>query len=68
MPGSGEEEFLRNTSILHFLPPKLLPLGVGGHEIYNLSPYPTDATSQSDSGDLKLMKMLPNLCKVIVII
>ena len=27
--------------------PKLPPLGVGGHEIYNfLSPYPTDATYQ----------------------
>ena len=39
--------FLRNTSILHFLPQNYLPLGVGGHEIYNfLSPYPTDATYQ----------------------
>ena len=47
MPGSREEDFLRNTSILHFLPQKLPPLWVGGHEIYNfLSPYPTDATYQ----------------------
>ena len=43
MPGS-REDFLRNTSILHFLPQNYLPLG-GGHEIYNfLSPYHTDAT------------------------
>ena len=29
----------------HFLPQNYLPLGVGGHEIYNfLSPYPKDAT------------------------
>ena len=47
MPGSREEDFLRNTSILHFLPPKLPSLWVGGHEIYNfLSPYPIDATNQ----------------------
>ena len=37
--------FLRNASTLHFFTPKLSPLGVGGHEIYNFSsPYPTDAT------------------------
>ena len=36
MPGSREEDFLRNTSILHFLPQNYLPL----------SPYPTDATYQ----------------------
>ena len=42
MPGSREEDFLRNTSI-----PKLSPLGVVGHEIFNLlSPYPTDTTYQ----------------------
>ena len=47
MPLSREEDFLRNTSILHFLPQNYLPLGVGGHEIYNfMSPYPTDATYQ----------------------
>ena len=47
MPGSREEDFLRNTSILHFLPQNDLPFGWGGHEIYNLlSPYPTDATYQ----------------------
>ena len=42
MPLSKEEGFLRNTSILHFLPQNYLTLGVGGHEIYNfLSPYST---------------------------
>ena len=47
MPLSREEDFLRNISILHFLPQKLPPLGVGGHEINNfLSPYPTDTTYQ----------------------
>ena len=46
MPGSREEDFLRNISILHFLPKITSPWG-GGHEIYNfLSPYPTDATYQ----------------------
>ena len=41
MHRSREEVFSRNTSILNFLPPKLPPLGSGGHEIYNfLSPYP----------------------------
>ena len=41
-----EEDFLRNTSILHFSPKITFPLD-GGHEIYNfLSPYPTDATYQ----------------------
>ena len=46
MPGSREEGFLRNTSILHFLSQNYLPLcGGGGHEIYNfLSPYPRNAT------------------------
>ena len=45
MPLSREEDFKRNTSILHFLPSKLPPLGMGGQEIYNfVSPYPTDAT------------------------
>ena len=29
MSGSREENFLRNTSILHFLPQNYLPLGVG---------------------------------------
>ena len=29
MPGSIEEDFLRNTSILHILPQNYLPLGVG---------------------------------------
>ena len=39
--------FKRNTLILHSLPKKLPPLGVGVHKIYNfLSPYPTDATYQ----------------------
>ena len=39
--------FLRNTSILHFLPQNYLLLGVGGHEIYNfLSLYPTYTTFQ----------------------
>ena len=48
MPGSREEDFLRNTSILHFLPQNYLPFGRGGgHEFYNfLSPYLTDATYQ----------------------
>ena len=47
MPLSREEDFLRNTSILHFLPKNYLALGVGVHEIYNfLSPYSTDATYQ----------------------
>ena len=47
MPWSREEDFLRNTSILQFCTPKLPPLRVGGHEIYNfLSPYPKDATYQ----------------------
>ena len=32
MPGSREEDFFRNTS-MHFFTPKLLPLGLGGHEI-----------------------------------
>ena len=46
MPGSREEDFLRNTSITLFTP-KFPPLWVGGHEIYNfVSPYPTDATYQ----------------------
>ena len=45
MPLSREEDFLRNTSILHFLAQNYLPLGWGGHEIYNfLSTYPTDAS------------------------
>ena len=48
MPLSREEDFLRNTSILHFLPQNYLPLGWGGvgdHEIYKfLSPNPTYAT------------------------
>ena len=36
------EDFLRNTSIFHFL-----PLGGWGHDIYNfLFPYPTHATYQ----------------------
>ena len=42
-----EEDFLKNTSILHFLPqnyPPPNPWG-GGHYIYNfLYPNPTDAT------------------------
>ena len=48
MPGSREEDFLRNTAILHFLPQNYLPFGLGGgHEIYNfMSPYPTDASHQ----------------------
>ena len=47
MPLSREQDFLRNISILHFLPQYYLPLGGGGHEIYNfLFPYPTDATYQ----------------------
>ena len=48
MPGGRDEDFLRNTAILHFLPQNYLPLWVGGgHEIYNfLSPYHTDATHQ----------------------
>ena len=47
MHRSREEVFSRNTSILNFLPPKLPPLGSGGHKIYNfLSPYLTDATFQ----------------------
>ena len=29
MPGSREEEFLRNTSIFHFLPQNYHPLGWG---------------------------------------
>ena len=46
MPASREEDFLRNTTILHFYPKITFPLG-GGHEIYNfLSPYPTNATHQ----------------------
>ena len=46
MPGSREEDFLRNTCTSIF-PQNYLPLGVGGHEIYNfLSPYSTDATHQ----------------------
>ena len=51
MPGSREEDFLRNTSILHFYP-KLPPLWVeGGHEIHQfLSPYPINATYQIWSG------------------
>ena len=50
MPGSREEDF---KEIMHFhinftlFTPKLPPLWVGGHEIYNfLSPSPTDATYQ----------------------
>ena len=47
MPLSREEDFLRNTSILHFFVQNYLSLGVGGHEIYYfLFPYPTDATYQ----------------------
>ena len=47
MPGTREEDFLRNTSILHFLPENYLPCGSGGHVVYNfLSPYPKDATYQ----------------------
>ena len=37
MPGSREEDFWRNTSILHFLPQNYLPFGWGGHEIYNFT-------------------------------
>ena len=29
MPLSREEDFVRNTSVLHFLPQNYLPLGVG---------------------------------------
>ena len=29
MPGSGEEDFLRNIAILHFLPQNYLPFGWG---------------------------------------
>ena len=47
MPLSREEDLQRNLSILHFLTKIYLPLGLGGHEIYNFySPYPTDATYQ----------------------
>ena len=47
MPLSRKEEFLRNTSNLHFFPQNYLLLGWGGREIYNfLSPYPKDATYQ----------------------
>ena len=43
---SREEEFLQNTSILHFLPPNYLLLG-WGHEVkIFFSLYPTDATIQ----------------------
>ena len=44
MPQNRKEDFQKNTLILHFLPPKYLPLG-WGHEMYNfLSPCPIDAT------------------------
>ena len=44
---SLEEDFLRNTAILHFLPQNYLPFEWGGHAIYNfLSPYHIDATYQ----------------------
>ena len=40
-----EEDFLRNTSILHFLLQNYLQGEGRGHEIYNfLSPYHIDAT------------------------
>ena len=43
MPGSRADDFfLKNTSILHFLPHNYLPLGVG----VMTSPYPTDAIYQ----------------------
>ena len=52
MPGSREEDLLRNTAILHFLPQNYLPLRMRGHEIYNFSsPYPTDATYQFGNRD-----------------
>ena len=41
------QDFLRNTSNIHFLPQNYLPLEVRDHEIYNfLSPYTTDNTYQ----------------------
>ena len=43
---SREEDFLRNTSILHFLPQNYLPFGWGKGGGHVLSPYPTDATYQ----------------------
>ena len=47
MPGSGEEDFLRNTAILHFLPQNYLPFGWGVMKFtIFLSPYPKDATYQ----------------------
>ena len=44
MPLSREEYFVRNTSILHFLPKNYLPFGWGVMKF--MSPYPTDATYQ----------------------
>ena len=45
MPWGREEDFLRHTPILHFLPQNYLPLREGYHDIHNfLSPYPKDAT------------------------
>ena len=42
-----EKKILKEIHQFYTLYPKITPLGVGGHEIYNfLSPYPTDATYQ----------------------
>ena len=47
---SREENFFKKYINLTLFTPKLPPLGVGGHEIYNLSPYPTDATYSESHG------------------